>query len=256
MAAPEAISDFEPPVPPPAINRSLSPWISRIRPEANYFVERLVDYAAAAWASTASSFAARTRSARANSWKSPRRTTYDSGDFPRVLTQALEASDWKGFNKRKRESKKTRKLRGIGVGCYLEVTAPANKEMGGIALRRRRRRHHPHRHARLRPGPRHAVRPGAEREARRAVRQGSADPGRQRRADRRRRHRRLALDDEFGPGHRRSRGQGRSSRASRSPRMRSKPRRPTSSSRTATSSSPAPTAPSASWSWRRSSAPA
>ena len=25
-------------------------------------------------------------------------------------------------------------LRGIGVGCYLEVTAPANKEMGGISF--------------------------------------------------------------------------------------------------------------------------
>ncbi len=148
--------------------------------------------------STASSCAARTRSARARFRGSPPSgTTYDSGDFPAILKQALEASDWKGFNKRKRESKKRGKLRGIGVGCYLEVTAPANKEMGGIALRRRRRRHHPHRHARLRPGPRLAVRPGAEREARRAVREDQAAAGRQRRAAGRRRHRRLALDDEF-----------------------------------------------------------
>ena len=36
------------------------------------------------------------------------------------------------FRSRKRESKKRGKLRGIGLGCYLEVTAPANKEMGGI----------------------------------------------------------------------------------------------------------------------------
>ncbi|MEX2035056.1 MAG: molybdopterin cofactor-binding domain-containing protein, partial [Xanthobacteraceae bacterium] len=60
--------------------------------------------------------------------------TYDSGDFPAILRQALEVADWKGFNKRKRESRKHGKVRGIGVGCYLEVTAPANKEMGGISF--------------------------------------------------------------------------------------------------------------------------
>ena len=32
MAAPLAMIDFEPPVPPPAISRSLSPWISLMRP--------------------------------------------------------------------------------------------------------------------------------------------------------------------------------------------------------------------------------
>ena len=30
IAAPEAISDLEPPVPPPAISRSLSPWTRRM----------------------------------------------------------------------------------------------------------------------------------------------------------------------------------------------------------------------------------
>ena len=45
--------------------------------------------------------------------------------FPGVLKQALELADWDGFAKRKRESKKRGKLRGIGVGCFLEVTAPA-----------------------------------------------------------------------------------------------------------------------------------
>ena len=84
-------------------------------------------------ASTASSCAARTRSAPSEiPWKAASGATYDSGDFPAILKKALDASDWKGFNKRKRESKKRGKLRGIGVGCYLEVTAPANKEMGGI----------------------------------------------------------------------------------------------------------------------------
>ena len=58
--------------------------------------------------------------------------TYDSGDFPAVFKHALELADWKGFSKRKRESRKRGMLRGIAVGSYLEVTAPPNKEMGGI----------------------------------------------------------------------------------------------------------------------------
>ncbi|MBV9970821.1 MAG: molybdopterin-dependent oxidoreductase, partial [Xanthobacteraceae bacterium] len=55
-----------------------------------------------------------------------------SGDFPAVFKHALDLADWKGFSRRKRESRKHGKLRGIAVGSYLEVTAPPNKEMGGI----------------------------------------------------------------------------------------------------------------------------
>ena len=52
--------------------------------------------------------------------------------FPAVFKDALEAADVKGFAARKRDSKKRGKLRGLGIGSYLEVTAPPNKEMGGI----------------------------------------------------------------------------------------------------------------------------
>jgi carbon-monoxide dehydrogenase large subunit len=57
---------------------------------------------------------------------------YDSGDFPAVFERAVEIADIKGFKQRKRESRKRGKLRGLGLGSYLEVTAPPNKEMGGI----------------------------------------------------------------------------------------------------------------------------
>ena len=53
--------------------------------------------------------------------------------LPGLFKQALDVADWKGFKQRKRESKKRGKLRGIGVGCYLEVTAPANKEWAASA---------------------------------------------------------------------------------------------------------------------------
>jgi carbon-monoxide dehydrogenase large subunit len=57
---------------------------------------------------------------------------YDSGDFPAVFKHAIEIADLKNFPRRKRESKKRGRLRGLGIGCFLEVTAPPNKEMGGI----------------------------------------------------------------------------------------------------------------------------
>src|SRR6185312_10514454 len=60
--------------------------------------------------------------------------TYDSGDFAGVLAKALEISDHGNFGKRKRESRKNGKLRGIAVGSYLEVTAPPNGELGKITF--------------------------------------------------------------------------------------------------------------------------
>jgi len=113
----------------------VSPYRGAGRPEGNYYMERLVDYAAAECGFDRIELRRKNQIRKSEiPWKSAAGTTYDSGDFPAVLRQALEASDWKGFNKRKRESKKRGKVRGIGVGCYLEVTAPANKEMGGISF--------------------------------------------------------------------------------------------------------------------------
>ena len=49
-----------------------------------------------------------------------------------MLKHALEVADVKGFGRRKRESRKRGKIRGLGIGSFLEVTAPPSKEMGGI----------------------------------------------------------------------------------------------------------------------------
>jgi len=58
--------------------------------------------------------------------------TYDSGDFQGVFNKALEISEYANFAKRKKESRKRGKLRGIAVGSYLEVTAPPGVELGKI----------------------------------------------------------------------------------------------------------------------------
>src|SRR5207237_9841631 len=60
--------------------------------------------------------------------------TYDSGDFQAVFSKALEVSDYENFARRRKESRKQGKLRGIAVGSYLEVTAPPSGELGKITF--------------------------------------------------------------------------------------------------------------------------
>jgi len=111
----------------------VSPYRGAGRPEGNYFTERALDVAAAEMGIDRVALRRRNQiTPRELPYAAASGMTYDSGDFPAVFKQALELADWKGFSARRRESKKRGMLRGIGVGCYLEVTAPANKEMGGI----------------------------------------------------------------------------------------------------------------------------
>src|SRR4029077_8678995 len=113
----------------------VSPYRGAGRPEGNYFMERLIDYAAVETGFDPLELRRKNQIRKGDiPFKAASGATYDSGDFPAVMKQALEAADWKGFNKRKRESKKRGKGRGIGLGCFLGGTAPANKEMGGIAF--------------------------------------------------------------------------------------------------------------------------
>jgi aerobic carbon-monoxide dehydrogenase large subunit len=103
------------------------------RPEGNYFMERLIDNAAREMGIDRLELRRRNQlKPKEIPYAAASEQTYDSGDFPAVFKHALELADWKGFSKRKRESRKRGKLRGIAVGSYLEVTAPPNKEMGGI----------------------------------------------------------------------------------------------------------------------------
>ena len=57
---------------------------------------------------------------------------YDSGDFEAVLEKGLRLADWSGFDSRRHESEAAGRIRGHGLACYLEATAPPRNEMGGI----------------------------------------------------------------------------------------------------------------------------
>jgi carbon-monoxide dehydrogenase large subunit len=105
------------------------------RPEANYFMERLIERAAAEMGIDRLTLRRRNLIKPAQiPFAAANGLTYDSGDFPGVLDKALTLADYAGFAQRKREARKRGKLRGIAVGCYLEVTAGLTNELGNIAF--------------------------------------------------------------------------------------------------------------------------
>ena len=103
------------------------------RPEAVYFMERLIDTAAREMAID------RIELRRRNALQPneiPYTTAggleYDSGDFPAVLDKALASADWEGFEERRQASAEKGLLRGLGVATYLEATGAPAREMGRI----------------------------------------------------------------------------------------------------------------------------
>jgi len=104
------------------------------RPEGNYYMERLVDTAAAEMGIDKIELRRRNHIAEAAMpHKAPNGTTYDSGEFTAVLDEALAQADWEGFAVRKEESRQRGLLRGRGIDDYLEVTGPPANEMGGTS---------------------------------------------------------------------------------------------------------------------------
>src|SRR6185369_5635723 len=103
------------------------------RPEGNYYMERLIDTAAREMGIDKVELRRRNHIAPSQMpYKAPSAMNYDSGEFTTVLDKALAAADWQGFDKRKAESKARGRLRGRGIGSYLEVTGPPAKEYGGV----------------------------------------------------------------------------------------------------------------------------
>jgi carbon-monoxide dehydrogenase large subunit len=109
------------------------PYRGAGRPESTYIVESLIDQAAHETGID------RVELRRRNfirpddmPYACPVGITYDSGEFEAIMDAALEAADWSGFAARRAESERTGRIRGIGVSCYLETTAPPGSELADI----------------------------------------------------------------------------------------------------------------------------
>jgi aerobic carbon-monoxide dehydrogenase large subunit len=108
----------------------LAPYRGAGRPEATYLIERLLDRATRVVGIDAVEIRRRNFiPAAAMPHQIGTGPTYDSGDFVHVMDECLKLADWDGFAKRAAESKKQGKLRGRGIGYFLEEAAVFNDRM-------------------------------------------------------------------------------------------------------------------------------
>jgi carbon-monoxide dehydrogenase large subunit len=92
------------------------------RPEATFVLERLVDIAARGMGIDRAELRRKnTIPKTAYPYKTPVLVEYDNGDPLRCLERVLVAADWNGFAKRKAESERRRKYRGIGLCTFAEA---------------------------------------------------------------------------------------------------------------------------------------
>jgi carbon-monoxide dehydrogenase large subunit len=105
------------------------------RPEAMFVIERLIDLAATQCGFDRVSLRRRNLvPERPRSYVNPLGLTCDGGGYKKAMDAALDLADWSGFAKRKRESRRHGKLRGIGVANYIELTSGIPRERAEITV--------------------------------------------------------------------------------------------------------------------------
>jgi carbon-monoxide dehydrogenase large subunit len=100
------------------------------RPEATYVVERLVETAARELKIDPAELR-RKNFIRNFPYQTPVALQYDTGNYDATLDAALDLSDRKNYEKRKSESLKNGKLRGIGYAAYIEACGIAPSAVAG-----------------------------------------------------------------------------------------------------------------------------
>ncbi|HEX8666490.1 MAG TPA: xanthine dehydrogenase family protein molybdopterin-binding subunit [Beijerinckiaceae bacterium] len=100
------------------------------RPEATFVVERLVEVTARQIGMDPAKFRKRNY-IKKFPHQTPVIMTYDAGDYHASLAKALELADYAGFGRRKRESARQGKLRGIGFSSYIEACGIAPSQAVG-----------------------------------------------------------------------------------------------------------------------------
>ncbi|MBM3503533.1 MAG: xanthine dehydrogenase family protein molybdopterin-binding subunit [Alphaproteobacteria bacterium] len=102
------------------------------RPEATYVVERIVEEAARQLKIDPAELRRRNFIApSAFPYQTPVALQYDSGNYVGALDKALKVADYAGFARRKAESTKRGKLRGVGFSSYIEACGIAPSQVVG-----------------------------------------------------------------------------------------------------------------------------
>jgi carbon-monoxide dehydrogenase large subunit len=100
------------------------------RPEATFVVERLIEVGARELGQDPAELR-RKNFIKKFPHQTPVIMSYDTGDYNASLKKAMELADCKGFGKRKRESARNGKLRGIGYSTYIEACGIAPSQAVG-----------------------------------------------------------------------------------------------------------------------------
>jgi len=100
------------------------------RPEATFVVERLVEVGAREQGMDPAELR-RKNFIKTFPHQTPVIMNYDAGDYGASLKKALDLADVKGFDKRKRESERAGKLRGLGYSSYIEACGIAPSQAVG-----------------------------------------------------------------------------------------------------------------------------
>jgi carbon-monoxide dehydrogenase large subunit len=105
------------------------------RPEASYVIERLVDCAAREIGVAPDALRRKNFIRRgAMPYLSATGKSYDSGDFAGHMARAQELADWRGFKRRRAQSKKAGRLRGIGLATYIEACGSNGPETASVRV--------------------------------------------------------------------------------------------------------------------------
>ncbi|HET7023015.1 MAG TPA: xanthine dehydrogenase family protein molybdopterin-binding subunit [Xanthobacteraceae bacterium] len=106
------------------------PYRGAGRPEAAYFMERLIEHAARVIGMDPAEIRRRNLIPPSKlPYATPTLWNYDSGEFQRLMDKCIELSDWNGFAARKKASQKNGKLRGRAVSYYIEFGGIFNERM-------------------------------------------------------------------------------------------------------------------------------
>ncbi len=100
------------------------------RPEATFVVERLIEVGAREMGIDPSDLRKK-NFIKSFPHQTPVIMTYDAGDYLASLRRAMDMADVKGFGKRKRESGRAGKLRGLGYSTYIEACGIAPSQAVG-----------------------------------------------------------------------------------------------------------------------------
>jgi carbon-monoxide dehydrogenase large subunit len=105
------------------------PYRGNGRPEAAFIIERMVELAARELKIDSTELRRRNYvSPKEMPFKTGLTFTYDSGEFEKNMDLAMELGDFAGFEKRRKQSRKNNKLRGIGLSNTIERAAAPGTE--------------------------------------------------------------------------------------------------------------------------------